>query len=141
MGILKRLRGTPIIRHDAMWGMRYSPHPPYEILQTSLLDFTALQRLRRFGRFWDLFGNSGQFRETVPLLWSEGSPFAGLMRFSDWLHARGVQSHGIARMRQYELLGEFLGDLAAAALLRDFHRSGGTGLLPKRQARHLATAG
>ena len=32
--MLKRLRGTPIVRHDAEWGMVYSPHPPYEVLQT-----------------------------------------------------------------------------------------------------------
>src|SRR5439155_14010697 len=34
VGILKRLRGTPIVRHDAQWGMIYSPHAPYEVLQT-----------------------------------------------------------------------------------------------------------
>ena len=32
VGILKRLRGTPIVRHDADWQMVYNPHPPYEIL-------------------------------------------------------------------------------------------------------------
>ena len=39
VGMLKRLRGTPIVRHDAEWGMVYSPHPPYEILQTKLIGF------------------------------------------------------------------------------------------------------
>ena len=34
VGMLKRLRGTPIVRHDAEWGMVYSPHAPYEVLQT-----------------------------------------------------------------------------------------------------------
>src|SRR5204863_227316 len=34
VGMLKRLRGTPIVRHDAAWGMVYSPAPPHEILQT-----------------------------------------------------------------------------------------------------------
>src|SRR5262249_40265628 len=44
VGILKRLRGTPIVRHDAEWGMVYSPHPPYEVLRTRTMDFAALQR-------------------------------------------------------------------------------------------------
>jgi hypothetical protein len=35
---LKRLRGTPISRHDAAWGMVYSPLAPYEILQNKLID-------------------------------------------------------------------------------------------------------
>jgi len=48
VGILKRLRGTPIVRHDAEWGMVYSPHPPYEVLRTKHTDFATLQRMRRF---------------------------------------------------------------------------------------------
>ena len=71
VGILKRLRGTPIVRHDAEWQMVYSPHPPYEILQNRLIDFRQMQKLRRFARYWDLVGNSGNFVETTPLIWSE----------------------------------------------------------------------
>ncbi len=70
VGILKRLRGTPIIRHDAEWQMRYNPHPPYEILQNKLIDFATMQRMRRFAKYWDLVGNSGNFVETTPLIWS-----------------------------------------------------------------------
>ena len=69
VGILKRLRGTPIVRHDAEWQMVYSPHPPYEVLQTKLLDFTTIQELRRFAKYWDTIANSGNFVETVPMLW------------------------------------------------------------------------
>ena len=72
VGILKRLRGTPIVRHDAEWQMVYNPHPPYEILQNKLIDFATMQRLRRFARYWDLVGNSGNFIETTPLIWSVG---------------------------------------------------------------------
>ena len=34
IGILKRLKGTPIIRHDDEFAMVYSNHPPFEVLQT-----------------------------------------------------------------------------------------------------------
>jgi len=71
VGILKRLRGTPIVRHDAEWQMVYNPHPPYEILQNRLVDFGTLQKLRRFARYWDLVGNSGNFVGTTPLIWSK----------------------------------------------------------------------
>jgi len=63
VGILKRLRGTPIGRHDAEWQMVYNPHPPYEILRNKLIDFATMQKLRRFARYWDLVGNSGKFIE------------------------------------------------------------------------------
>jgi radical SAM superfamily enzyme YgiQ (UPF0313 family) len=74
VGILKRLRGTPIVRHDAEWQMIYNPHPPYEILQNRLIDFATMQRLRRFARYWDLVGNSGNFVESTPLIWGTSSP-------------------------------------------------------------------
>ena len=68
VGMLKRLRGTPIVRHDAEWDMVYSPHPPYEVLQTKLIDFATMHRLRRFARYWDLIANSGRFVHALPVL-------------------------------------------------------------------------
>jgi radical SAM superfamily enzyme YgiQ (UPF0313 family) len=132
VGILKRLRGTPIVRHDAEWQMIYNAHPPYEILQNKLLDFATMQRLRRFAKYWDLVGNSGNFIATTPLIWSVGqasrlspseqnepkietgatpvlrSPFHSFLRFSDWLYARISRTDSIALVRLMELLFEFL---------------------------------
>ena len=42
VGILKRLRGTSIIRHDEEFAMVYAATPPYEVLQTSELSFETL---------------------------------------------------------------------------------------------------
>lgn len=108
IGILKRLRGTPIVRHDTRWGMVYSPHPPYEVLQTSDVDFPTLQRLRRFSRYWDLIANSGNFARTAPLIWADGSPFHGFLRLSDWLFVRAGRNHAIALQSLAELLFEYL---------------------------------
>lgn len=132
VGILKRLRGTPIVRHDAEWQMIYSPNPPYEILQNRSLDFATMQKLRRFARYWDLVGNSGNFLETTPLIWAgQTSPFAAFLRFSEWMHASIRRTDSIALPRLMELLFEFLkGELgiesarAAAALWRDYQRGG-----------------
>lgn len=71
VGILKRLRGTSLGRHDEPWQMRYNPNPPYDILQNRLIDFPTLQRLRRFARYWDLVWNSGNFVSTARWLWTE----------------------------------------------------------------------
>ena len=167
VGILKRLRGTPIIRHDTAWEMIYNAHPPYDILQNKLIDFATMQRLRRFAKYWDLVGNSGNFVETVPLLWNTGSPFANVLRFSDWIYAQIGRTDTIALVRLAEKLYEFITielkfdtGIAAAALWRDWQRGDrrdppefireflpATSLvrpraakssLPKRQARHLA---
>jgi radical SAM superfamily enzyme YgiQ (UPF0313 family) len=149
VGILKRLRGTPIVRHDAEWQMVYSSHPPYEILQTRLVDFATMQRLRRFARYWDLVGNSGNFVETTPLIWNESpplsvtpsplggvrgsnsSPFHAFLRWSDWLFAQVCRTDSIALTALAELLFRFLTeerklDQAATAekLWRDYQRGG-----------------
>ncbi len=108
LGILKRLRGTPIVRHDKEWGMVYSPNPPYEILQTKLIDFPTMQRIRRFARYWDLIGNSGNFVRTTPLIWKVGSPFANFMRLSDYLFETTHQTHAISLQALAEHLFNFL---------------------------------
>jgi radical SAM superfamily enzyme YgiQ (UPF0313 family) len=148
VGILKRLRGTPIARHDAEWGMVYSATPPYEILQNRLIPFAQMQRLRRFAKFWDMVGNSGNFVETTRLLWTSPdgtplSPFASFLQFSDWLYERVRRTDGVALLRLVQLLLEFLtterhwpAAPAAAALLHDYQR-GGRGDRPAFLAEHL----
>ncbi|HAF95072.1 MAG TPA: B12-binding domain-containing radical SAM protein, partial [Elusimicrobia bacterium] len=108
VGILKRLRGAPIARHDGQWGMVYSPYPPYELRKNSLLDFVTMQRLRRFARYWDLIANSGIFRETAALICGGVSPFNNFLRLSDWLYDRTRQTHAISRARLRELLRVYL---------------------------------
>jgi radical SAM superfamily enzyme YgiQ (UPF0313 family) len=135
VGILKRLRGTPIIRHDAEFAMRYAPHPPYEILATRDISFPDMQRMRRFARYWDLVANSGNFSKTLTLLWGGGvsnqsgkvfsnqsdaapgdtlitdhcpSPFASFLRFSDWLHATLRRTHQIALQTIAQGIFDFL---------------------------------
>ncbi len=109
VGLLKRLRGTPIVRHDAEWGMVYSPLPPYELLQNHDVDFTTVQRLRRFARFWDLVANSGRFLATAVLLWEdEISAFNAFLRLSDWLYAKAGRQHAIALPRLAGFIAEYL---------------------------------
>ncbi len=138
VGLLKRLRGTPIGRHDEAWQMVYSPLPPYELLQNRLIDFATMQRVRRFARCWDLVGNSGRFVTVLPEFWAGGaSPFAEFMGFSDWLHAREGRLHGIALPHLMEQVFFWLtqgrgrpAESVAAALCRDALRSGQAELPP-----------
>ena len=145
VGILKRLRGAPIARHDAAWQMKYLAHPPYEILQNGLIDFATMQRLRRFAKYWNLVGNSGNFIETTPLILrseamfrkssnetaTAASPFFSFLEFSDWLYARLQRTDTIALNRLMELTWEFLLNerknepaFVAHLLVCDWQRSG-----------------
>ncbi|HEX8325464.1 MAG TPA: DUF4080 domain-containing protein [Tepidisphaeraceae bacterium] len=143
VGILKRLRGTPIVRHDAEWGMVYSPHAPYEILQTNHVSFDDLQRMRRFSRYWDLVANSGKFVKTTALLLDAPSPFERFLAFSDWLYVQtGQRTHGIAlhdlteRLRTYATEQCKLHPDAVDAAIKEDQRPRRKDL-PKRQAQHV----
>jgi radical SAM superfamily enzyme YgiQ (UPF0313 family) len=131
VGLLKRLRGTPIARHDVPWQMVYSPRAPYEVLQTRLIDFATMQRLRRFARYWDLVANSGNFVESAPLIWQGAGPFSGFMSFCDWLYAESGQTSGVSLVRLAEFVFRYLTErqqmpssAAAHAVWRDYCRSG-----------------
>ncbi|MBC7414281.1 MAG: DUF4080 domain-containing protein [Herminiimonas sp.] len=164
-GILKRLRGTPIIRHTETYGLVFDAHPPYTILATSLIDFSDMQRLVRFARYWDLVANSGRFAHTLPILLG-AAPFARFMALSDWLYAQTDATHRIALERLAALVTQWLGlqghDLQEvdAVLASDFARQpgrvqqkehvasrkaadkdkarAGQSAVPQRQARRLA---
>jgi radical SAM superfamily enzyme YgiQ (UPF0313 family) len=114
VGILKRLKGTPIIRHDQEFKMKYQDFPPFQILSTTAMDFSTLQEMNRFAHFWDLYANSGNFKNTMKLIrkFSESreslesgessengkssSFFWIFHRFSQFLHQRHPQGHGVA---------------------------------------------
>lgn len=165
VGILKRLRGTPIVRHDDEWDMRYSPSAPYEILQNRLIDFAEMSRLRRFARYWDLVANSGNFLHSLPLIWGGGSPFRGFMQFADWLFEEEARTHGIPLIRLAERVFQFATieqqadeQTTAEHIYRDYRRAGRRDVprflrrfdldiasepaavtaAPARQSRHLA---
>lgn len=156
-GILKRLRGTPVIRHTERFRLVFDPHPPYTILANDRIDFATMQRLVRFARYWDMIANSGRFEHTLPLILGD-APFASFMALSDWLYAKTDATHRIALDRLAALVAEWLrsrgedADAVTTMLASDYagqahkmHIRSKVAASPKvdaatpqRQARHLA---
>jgi radical SAM superfamily enzyme YgiQ (UPF0313 family) len=108
IGILKKLSGTTLSRHDEEHGMIYSHLPPYEIMQNDLISFELMQRLKRFARFWDMVFNSGNFKSSAPLLWEDGDVFGGFLKFSDWLYEKTESTWQISLERLAKLLMQYL---------------------------------
>ena len=109
LGILKRLRGAPLNRHNADFELRYNPAAPYNILSTRDIDFATMQRVNRFARFWDMIGNSGRFKQTLPLM-LEQQPFNNFIQLSDCLYRLAGSSWKISLRRLFSLLFEVLSE-------------------------------
>ena len=126
LGILKRLRGAPIARHSAAYGMVYAAEPPYTVQHTGVVDAATLQRFGRLARYWELLANSGRFAQTLLLLLhpspvdgsAAASPFWCFMAFSDWLWQRQGSTHRLTP----EALVDALFDYLSASLSPDLVR-------------------
>lgn len=108
LGILKKLSGTTLNRHDKEYGMVYSDKPPYDILKNDLIPFEQMQEMKRFARFWDLVYNSGNFRKCVGYLWRDGKVYDGFLAFSNWLYKQTESTWQISLDRLAKLLYEYL---------------------------------
>ncbi|HIG28777.1 MAG TPA: DUF4080 domain-containing protein, partial [Verrucomicrobiales bacterium] len=144
VGILKRLKGTPIGRHDEPWGMCYNDQPPFDLLFNHSLNFQTMQRLKRFARYWDLTANSGRFGQSVTLIWENSeSPFREFMKWSDWLYSKIGRSHSIGLTSLMKFLLEYLvsdkdiPDQQVAESILDDYRNTGHLDTPRFLAKHL----
>ena len=103
VGILKRLKGSPIIRHTDQHQLVFNPNPPFSILSSDIISYADVQFTNRFARYWDLVGNSGRFKETLVLLLLS-SPFERFTQFVDALYIKTGQTHKISLLRLYDLV-------------------------------------
>ncbi len=87
--------------------MIFDPAPPYQILATDRMDFSMMQRIVRFARYWDLVANSGRFTGLMPALLGK-QPFARFLALSDWLYAHTDATHRISPDRLARLLDTWL---------------------------------
>ena len=105
MGILKRLKGSPIIRHTEAFDLRFNPLPPFNILSTDRVSFTTMQRINRFARYWDMIGNSGRFKTSLPHILSD-EPFDDFMAITEWIFNKTGQIHKINLKKLFELISQ-----------------------------------
>ena len=130
VGILKRLRGTPILRHDAQYQMVYADSPPYEVLSTSAIDFAQMMMMKRFARFWEAVANRGRFPRSLPMLLAS-DPFQNFMQFTQWALPQVRTTREMPHLKLAELLFNYLVDeqkapmqSTAEAMLADFTEDG-----------------
>ncbi|MCL2347763.1 MAG: DUF4080 domain-containing protein [Planctomycetaceae bacterium] len=74
VNLLKGLPGTRILRDAHALGLAFNPEPPYEVLQTDVMDFETLCRIQRFARCWELVHNRRRFPKEVAQFHSITAP-------------------------------------------------------------------
>ncbi len=151
LGILKRLRGAPLNRHDIAYELKYNAEPPYNILSTSRIDFKTMQRMNRFARYWDMIANSGRFKQTIPLILGQ-HPFEHFMQLSDALFLQTGSTWKVSLKRLFILLYDYLQQTAdidyqqlLTCLEQDYCRSGEKGrfsqlFTQRKRSRQAGTA-
>jgi len=163
LGILKRLKGSPIIRHTEAFDLRFNPLPPFNILSTDRVDFATMQLVNRFARYWDMLGNSGRFKYVLPHILAD-NPFDNFMAITNWIFEKTGQTHKINLKKQFELMSQAVQalfpeqhliviehielDYTASKLKSNFKTldlygdhektSTGTGKFVQRQKRHMS---
>ena len=143
IGILKKLSGTTLHRHDLKYGMVYSDKPPYDILKNDHLSFEMIQKMKRFARFWDLAYNSGNFKKTVDYIFAE-DVFTGFYDFSEWIYSQTESTWQISLNRLSELIFNYLTEyksfdkeMIADSILSDIMRVNGR-KIPEFLRQHLS---
>ena len=102
---LKLLPGTEMRRRAEELGIRYSPYPPYEVLQTREITPDELQRARLLSRLLDAYYNTSAWQDITRRLITEQPEF--LLHFLDHLIARSVIDQPMSLEKRGLILYEF----------------------------------
>jgi hypothetical protein len=128
VGLLKRLRGAPIARHQQNYKMIFQKTAPYQILQNSVMSFNEVLFIARFARFWDMIGNSGRFPNFIHKIVS-ADPFFKMQQITDFLYNHFGRTYKISYESLIQGLYEFClnvglsSDSAREVLEADFNLS------------------
>lgn len=135
VGILKRLRGTPIVRHDKEWQMVYATLAPYQIQSTKTMPAETIQNMLVYAKFWDLIANSGRFTATMKLIRGlSGSFFWNFWELSQKLYQKFPQLQEIHLLplteSLFSLLKERFDEKELLQSLASDYSAGGKRTLP-----------
>ena len=119
LGFLKLLRGSGLYRDALRYGIKASPFPPYEVLETAWLGYNDILRLKQVENMLETYYNSGQFTATVRALerFFE-DPMSLYEALADYCacHEQDYAGAGKSRMRALELLRGFACETAPGEL-------------------------
>ena len=112
--------------------MQYNAEAPYDILETGAIPADEMEEMKHFSRLWDRIANSGNFVESTPLIWGEGSAYREFRRLTQFILSEKGRSHGIQLVELHRFMMTFLTavrglkeEVVRPVLYRDYHRTPG----------------
>lgn len=110
VGVLKRLRGTPLTAITKDFEMQFDPNAPYEILCNRDIDFSTMQQAKRMALVWDKIVNQGHFPRTVKryIIQESTSPSRRINAFARWVFLQQGRVHGFSLEKYARWLCQFL---------------------------------
>ncbi len=112
LGFLKLLKGSGLRLRAQEYGLRFDPHPPYQVIASHEMSYDDLIRLQVLEELLERYGNSHRFTYSLAYLISAiGSPFAFFNVFERWWRERGYHRSAHKDIGYYRLLWELASQL------------------------------
>lgn len=108
LGFLKLLKGSLMYKETDLWGIKFSPFPPYEVLKTRNISYYELQKLKKVEKLVDKYYNSNKFNLILEYLISKfDSPYDFYHRLSLYFTSMGYYDRPLSNDNYYKVLIDF----------------------------------
>lgn len=108
LGFLKLLRGSSMREEAKIYGMEYSPYPPYEIIKTKDISYNELLELKKIEEMVDKYYNSQKFGNIIKYLVKKfESPFDFYLELGNFFDKKGYFDRSINNNEYYKVFLEF----------------------------------
>ena len=108
LGFLKLLKGSSMREEADIYGMKYSPYPPYEILKTDKISYKEILKLKKVEEMVDKYYNSGKFNYIIKYFEKRfNTPFEFYYRLGSFFENKGYFNRNIGNIEYYKVFLEF----------------------------------
>lgn len=108
LGFLKLLKESSMREEAKMYGMEYSPYPPYEILKTNLVSYEEMIKLKKVEEMVDKYYNSQKFNYIIKFFEKKfNTPFEFYYALGKFFEENGYFNRNIGNIEYYKVFLEF----------------------------------
>lgn len=112
LGFLKLLKGSSMREEAEKYGMRYSPYPPYEVLETKDISYEEMLKLKKVEEMVDKYYNSQKFNTILEYFYkSYKNGFDLFYDLSKYFEVRGFFNRNIGNSEYYKVFLDFNKDI------------------------------